>query len=142
MTYIQKCEWLKLYQDALRRQKILVRRIRQTREQAESVTQAMQPVVSSGGSGDKVGSAVSAMDGYQRELECEVRQSRALCDAIRNAIWTLRDPLLQDVLELRYIDGYHLWQIANRLHISERHARRLHRDAVNLLNVPDDAPSL
>ena len=26
MTYIQKCEWLKLYQVSLRRQKILVRR--------------------------------------------------------------------------------------------------------------------
>ena len=33
MTYIQKCEWLKLYQVSLRRQKILVRRIREAKDQ-------------------------------------------------------------------------------------------------------------
>ena len=48
MTYIQKCEWLKLYQVSLRRQKILVRRIREAKDQAESVTQALSPIVSSG----------------------------------------------------------------------------------------------
>ena len=47
MTYIQKCEWLKLYQVSLRRQKILVRRIREAKDQAESVTQALSPIVSS-----------------------------------------------------------------------------------------------
>lgn len=142
MTYIQKCEWLKLYQSALRRQKMLIRRIRNVRDQAETVTQAMQPVVSSGGGTDKVGHAVERIDAYQRELEHEVERTQALCCAIRREIWAIRDPLLQDVLELRYIDGLHIWQISNQLHISERHARRLHRDAVDRLSVPDGVPSL
>ena len=72
MTYIQKCEWLKLYQVSLRRQKILVRRIREAKDQAESVTQALSPIVSSGCSGDKTGRAIEMMDAYQHQL-CHVR---------------------------------------------------------------------
>lgn len=142
MTYIQKCEWLKLYRASLRRQEMLLRRIQETRTRAESVTQALQPVTASGGPGDKVGRSVEALDWYRRALEQEVLRGQALCNAIHYAIQSVRDPLLQDVLEMCYIDGLHRWQIASKLRASERHVRRLHRDAVDMLEIPDDVPGL
>ena len=107
MTYIQKCEWLKLYQVSLRRQKILVRRIREAKDQAESVTQALSPIVSSGCSGDKTGRAIEMMDAYQHQLCHEIQRSQELCYTIRKVIAELEDPLLVDLLELCYIDGLH-----------------------------------
>ena len=142
MTYIQKCEWLKLYQTSLRRQELLVRRIRDVQDRSESVTQALSPVVVSGGTGDKIGRSVEALDAFRRELDREVLHGQQLCSEIRNAIWSVRDPLLQDVLEMCYIDGLHRWQIANRLHASERHVHRLHLKAVGLLDIPEDVPTL
>lgn len=138
MTYIQKCEWLKLYQASLRRQKILIRRIREAKDQAESVTQALSPVVTSGGSGDKTGHAIEMMDAYQHELCREVQRSQELCFNIRRIIAELEDPLLVDLLELCYIDGLHRGQAADRLRVSDRHFRRLHRQAVEALNIPPD----
>ena len=129
MTYIQKCEWLKLYQVSLRRQKILVRRIREAKDQAESVTQALSPIVSSGCSGDKTGRAIEMMDAYQHQLCHEIQRSQELCYTIRKVIAELEDPLLVDLLELCYIDGLHRGQAADRLRVSDRHFRRLHRQA-------------
>lgn len=139
MTYIQKCEWLKLYQASLRRQKLLIRRIREAKDQAESVTQALSPVVSSGGSGDKTGRAIEMMDAYQHQLCEEVRRSQEFCFTIRRVIKGLEDPLLEDLLELCYIDGLHRGQAADKLRVSDRHFRRLHRQAVEALNIPMDA---
>lgn len=138
MTYIQKCEWLKLYRASLRRQKILIRRIREAKDQAESVTQALSPVVTSGGFGDKIGHAIEMMDAYQHELRREVQRSQELCFNIRRIIAELEDPLLVDLLELCYIDGLHRGQAADRLRVSDRHFRRLHRQAVEALNIPPD----
>lgn len=115
MTYIQKCEWLKLYQVSLRRQKILVRRIREAKDQAESVTQALSPIVSSGCSGDKTGRAIEMMDAYQHQLCHEIQRSQELCYTIRKVIAELEDPLLVDLLELCYIDGLHRGQAADKL---------------------------
>lgn len=139
MTYIQKCEWLKLYRASLRRQKILIRRIHEAKDQAESVTQALSPVVRSGSSGDKTGRAIEMMDAYQQQLRHEVQRSQELCYIIRKVIAELDDPLLVDLLELCYIDGLHRGQAADRLRVSDRHFRRLHRQAVEALNVPKDA---
>ncbi len=139
MTYIQKCEWLKLYQASLRRQKILIRRIREAKDQAESVTQALSPVVSSGGSGDKTGRAIEMMDAYQHQLRKEVQHSQELCCNIRSVVAELEDPLLVDLLELCYIDGLHRGQAADKLRLSDRHFRRLHRQAVEALNIPPEA---
>lgn len=142
MTYIQKCEWLKLYRTSIRRQEMLVHRIQETRTRAESVTQALQPVTASSGPGDKIGRSIETLDWYQRALDQEVLHGQALCNVIHSVIWSVRDPLLQDVLELCYIDGLHRWQIANKLRASERHVRRLHRKAVDMLDIPDDALTL
>ena len=139
MTYIQKCEWLKLYQVSLRRQKILVRRIREAKDQAESVTQALSPIVSSGCSGDKTGRAIEMMDAYQHQLCHEIQRSQELCYTIRKVIAELEDPLLVDLLELCYIDGLHRGQAADKLRVSDRHFRRLHRQAVEALNIPMNA---
>lgn len=138
MTYIQKCEWLKLYQASIRHQKILIRRIREAKDQAESVTQALSPVVCSGGSGDKTGHAIEMMDAYQHQLRREVQRSQELCSNIRRVIAELGDPLLVDLLELCYIDGLHRGQVADRLRVSDRHLRRLHRQAVEALNIPPE----
>ena len=142
MTYIQKCEWLKQYQTSLRRQDVLLRRIQETRTRAERVTQALRPVAASGCPGDTVGRSVEALDAYQRELDREVLRGQALCDTIHCAICRVPDPLLRDVLELCYLDGLHRWQVANELHSCERHVRRLHKAAVDMLIVPDDCPVL
>ena len=79
------------------------------------------------------------MDAYQHQLCHEIQRSQELCYTIRKVIAELEDPLLVDLLELRYIDGLHRGQAADRLRVSDRHFRRLHRQAVEALNIPMNA---
>ena len=55
---------------------------------------------------------------------------------IEAAINALPSALQRDVLQARYIDGLPWFKIANRLYISERHAKRLHRKAIEALRCP------
>lgn len=142
MTYEEKKAWLERYGAAVRRERLLAKRIYEVRARAESVTQAMRPVVRGSGHSDKIAHAVEVLDGYQDELAGQVCAARSVYLEVRAAIDRLRDPLLRDVLELRYIDGLALWQAADRLRVSERHARRLHRQAVQELEVPPSAQTV
>lgn len=137
MTYEEKVAWLRRCRQALRDEARLRDRIKAVRSRAESTTQALRPVV--GGSsqdGTKIERSAELLDQYQRELQKQLEASERIRVEIEAAINALPSALQRDVLQARYIDGLPWFKIANRLYISERHAKRLHRKAIEALRCP------
>lgn len=133
-----KIAWLWRYRQALLDERRLRDRIKTARSRAESTTQALRPVSGGGGSrADKVADGAALIEAYQARLVAQLHESERIRREIESAINALPDPMQRAVLQARYIDGLHYWQAANQLYISERHARRLHRAAVeNLQTCP------
>ena len=137
MTYENKVAWLRRYRQALRDEARLRDRIKAVRSWAESTTQALRPVTGSGSQdGTKIERGAELLDQYQRELQAQLKASEQIRVEIEAAINALPNALQRDVLQARYIDGLPWFKIANRLYISERHAKRLHRKAMEAVRCP------
>ena len=108
MTTREKKEILLKYRSTVREIEWLEREIQKWRSNAERMT-------------------ASYMD-YQSDLI----RTRGM---IENAIESLRDPVLQEVLQMRYLDGLSFHQIAGKLGYSDRHLVRLHRAALEKMSL-------
>lgn len=137
MTYEEKVAWLRRYRQALRDEARLRDRIKAVRSRAESTTQALRPVFGGGSQdGTKIERGAELLDQYQRELQKQLEASEHIRVEIEAAINALPSALQRDVLQARYIDGLPWFKITNRLYISERHAKRLYRKAIEALRCP------
>ena len=143
MTYEEKVAWLRRYSQALREETRLRDRIMSVRSRAESTTQALKPV--SGGDcqdGSKIEQCTELLDQYQRELQAQLYQSKAIRKSIESAIRALPSILQQNVLQARYIDGLPVWRTANRLNISESWVLKAQKKAIENLKIVQLSPPL
>jgi DNA-directed RNA polymerase specialized sigma24 family protein len=130
----------------LRRARDVDRRVDEAQERAERLRAKLESGRMSGLTGmprsggadwtetaDKLIELERVVNARTREL---VRWKLAAIDAIRS----VEEPRLSEVLELYYIDGLTWEQVAQRMGITERWALILHGRALLLVTVPKDIP--
>lgn len=133
----RKQKWLWRYQNSRRAEARIRKQILDERERATATTKALSPVVVSGGGGNsKIEEAVAIMQERQQKLYSQLIETEVIRNEIEQAISTVPEGLMQDVLKEKYIAGTPFWwMIANNLHISEKWARENHRKAIDALKI-------
>lgn len=133
----RKQKWLWRYQNSRRAEARIRKQILDERERATATTKALSPVVVSGGGGNsKIEEAVAIMQERQQKLYSQLIETEVIRNEIEQAISTVQEGLMQDVLKEKYIAGTPFWwMIANNLHISEKWARENHRKAIDALKI-------
>lgn len=135
-TYSEKIRWLRRYREAMRVEDRLRDQISAVRARMESTSQALRPVAGGGGGdGNSIERGVELLDRYQQTLRDQVEESERTRRDIETAIAALPDPLQQEVLQARYIDGLPVWKTANRLYISESWVKEIQRKAIENLKI-------
>lgn len=125
--------WLWRYRQALREETRLRERIRTATARATATTPCLSLTMGRSGPGDKIGAAVELLVAEQATLCDQLAATHTILEEITKSISGLEDPMQREVLELRYVDGLKWWQIANRMYISERWVRSLHRKALEVM---------
>ena len=85
---------------------------------------------------DTVGQAVAKIADLQAEINREIDQLVDLRREIEDAIYTVDDPVLQELLERRYIGGDKWEAIAVSMHYSWRNILRKHGKALSAIKLP------
>ena len=137
MTTREKKEILLKYRSTVREIEWLEREIQKWRSHAERMTASYHAAPASGGSSNRrsIEEAVEQIDKLIRrfmDYQSDLIRTRGM---IENAIESLRDPVLQEVLQMRYLDGLSFHQIAGKLGYSDRHLVRLHRAALEKMSL-------
>lgn len=137
---------MNLYQASLRQEKRLTETLKKVRSRAESTTQALTGMPTTGGQSSKVESGAILLAAYAMQLNEQIVDGEVIRAEIEAAVGQLEDPMEREVLYWRYITGENgypmdLWRVGNKLYISERHARRLHGRALEHLELPEDGRS-
>ena len=136
MTTREKKEILLKYRSTVLEIEWLEREIQKWRSNAERMTASYHAAPASGGSNRRsIEEAVEQIDKLIRrfmDYQSDLIRTRGM---IENAIESLRDPVLQEVLQMRYLDGLSFHQIAGKLGYSDRHLVRLHRAALEKMSL-------
>ena len=139
----RKVDWLLRYQESLRRERRLQEQIRRVESRAESTTQALTGMPGGGATGSKVENGAILLAAYRMDLIQQLAESEKIRAEIEMAIGQIAEETEREVLIWRYIIGDYgnrlmdFWKVGNRLHISERHVKRLHNSALeHLKDVP------
>jgi len=88
-----------------------------------------------GGSEDWTATADKLIE-LEKRVNARIRELCALKHAAMDAIESVEESRLREVLELYYIDGFSWEQIGETMEISDRHVRRLHGIALLRVRVP------
>ncbi len=122
-------EYLKQYRrisDDIESKKEQINRLR---ELSKGLSRSMR----TGGSrriSDKVGRTVAKIIDMENKLCCQVILQLELKTEIENTIAKVDDPILRELLSLRYISGDEWEQIAESMNYSVRQTYRLHGKAL------------
>lgn len=134
MDYQDKIQWLWRYRGALRKENELRLELEQCRKRALGCGAAMSGMPKSAGDGQSLPRMVESIIRAQQELEAQINQ----CGATRREIVEVInqcDGIDHEILRRRYLLGQRWWILARDMHLSERHARRLGREAVERLKI-------
>lgn len=136
MTTREKKEILLKYRSTVREIEWLEREIQKWRSHAERMTASYHAAPASGGSNRRgIEEAVEQIEKLTKRLigyQADLIHTRGM---IESAIESLEDPVLQEILQLRYIEGISLHQIAVKLGYSGRHLTRLHSAALKKMSL-------
>lgn len=141
MTLEQKKAWLYRYQDSLHRQEILAIQIKTVWSGAISIKTTYSGVetASTGLHADRVADAVQRIDELKRKYVAEVEQSYRIYDEIQTAIEALPDIMQIMVTYYRYLQGMKVDCICSKLDCSKTTVTRLLSNALDALELPEDA---
>ena len=105
-------------------------------EQLEELREFAKSVSHSSGAGghagvsDKVGKTVAKIIDLENEISCQIDKLLELKKEIESTIAKVDDPVLRQLLTLRYINGRKWEQISNDLDYSRMQIHRLHENAL------------
>lgn len=135
MTYDEKVQWLRRYQDSLRREQELAEEVEQLRARACKVTPALTGMPGGTSDSQSLPRAVEQILEAQKELQAQIEQCNAIrrevADTIEQVI-NLRD---KEILRRRYLMGQRWENIAVEMGIQSRWVYRKHRVAVGSMTI-------
>lgn len=136
MTTREKKEILLRYRATVREIEWFEREIQRWRSRAEAMTASYHAAPSSVGPNRRsIEEAVEQIEKLTKRLigyQADLIHTRSM---IEGAIESLEDPVLQEILQLRYIEGISPHQIAVKLGYSSRHLTRLHGAALKKMSL-------
>ncbi len=103
--------------------------LKELRELAESVSHSTE-TGGSGGTSDKVGKTVAKIIDLENEISCQIDKLLELKKEIESTIAKVEDPVLRQLLTLRYINGREWLRIAFDFGYEIRQIYRLHNKAL------------
>lgn len=133
----KKIEWLRQYRATELECVRLQGELERWRSAAERATRAICSTPGgTGAGGSVVERAVDEIGALELALVARLRERTALRRRIERAVEGLEDARLRSLLRLRYIDGMKWNRVAEAMFYSDMQVMRLHREAVQLLQVP------
>lgn len=128
MDYEEMIAWLNRYRKAKQAEPRLRERLQNENRRAEytDILRSASP----GGTADDLDQAVTEINTRRKTLAMQLLYGEVAKGQIDEAINGLEDALEREVLQQRYIDGRTNRQIADRMRITERYVRKLHRIGV------------
>lgn len=135
MTYNEKVQYLRRYQQSLRQERELEQELLTLRSQACRVTPLLSAMPTGTPDGQGIPHAVERIIQAQHELEHQIAicaDTRRDVIAIINQITDARD---QEILRRRYLLGQRFEQIAVEMHLEYRWVRRVHKKIVSELQI-------
>lgn len=130
MNYGEKITWLRRYQEALRKERVLALEIERLCAEAEHITPLLTGMPSGGPNADKLPRAVERITQAQKELAQQVKLCQRIRREVMAALEQVTNPRGYEILRRRYILGQKWEQIAADMGLDERWVRRIHRRAV------------
>lgn len=130
MTYNEKVQYLRRYQQSLRQERELEQELLTLRSQACRVTPLLSSMPTGTPDGQGIPRAVERIIQAQQELERQIAicaDTRRDVIAIINQITDARD---QEILRRRYLLGQSFEQIAVEMHLEYRWVRRRHKSSI------------
>ena len=134
MNFEERVKWLRGYLSKRRELDDVTRRMVEERARSERVTAQLHAVPVGGSGGDRLQECVAILcELEERWTRLSVESARCLI-AIEDAIERVNADDLRLILRRRYLDGVGINALADELHYSSRHIKRLHVQAVNALD--------
>ena len=128
------------YLSRYRNNELEIERLEETIEKwesrAERVTACYDSIKTPGGD-DRMQCAIDMICELRNALYDRLVDSTELRYEIENKISSVKDDRLRLILEYRYIDGMNWEHISERLHTEYRWILRLHRRALDMIELPD-----
>lgn len=107
--------------------------IQQLRARAEKVTTSYSQAPG-GTLGDSLANAVAKIADVEKELQQDTEKLREELDLVRFMIDSLENYEQRNVLNLKYISGYSIKRIADKMFYTRRQTYRIHDRAIELLS--------
>lgn len=127
MTYDEMTAWLNRYRNARQIEPRLREQLREDERRAAYVDILRK---ASPGGADDLDAVLVSINTRRQNLAAQLMNGEAVKVEIEGAISELDDALEREVLQLRYLGGKTNRQIADRMRVTERYVRKLHRRAV------------
>ena len=137
MTNQEKIQFLRQYKSILEKIEELKNDIENWRELGEKVTPSLTGMPQGGQNSPKVEQAAVMICDTEKEINERIKQLSEVYIRILNAIDTVDDINLQNLLHRKYIDGQPFEQIAYEMNYSWRHLRRKHQIALSKVRIED-----
>ena len=138
MTFEEKKAWLRRYQEAKCRERLLTEEAQQLRAEAERVTPLMDDMPKGSAGQDKLQKAVERIIDAEQELAAQINCCEAIRREVVEAVNTVEDPRRYEILHRRYILGQRWEQIAVNMGIDYRWVWRLHKTTILKLTIKSD----
>ena len=132
----QKIKWLKRYIPHEQRIKFLCEEKSKWMARAEKITPTLSDMPKANSNSNKIESAIEKITEFEDAIDKEIDSSIDIKIEILAAIKTVNDPVLQNLLMLRYINDKKWEEIAVEMNYDYRWVLRLHGKALSMLNTP------
>ena len=124
----------KEYLEQYRRLKIEIDSKTEQLEELRGLAESVSHSTGTGGSGgtsDKVGKTVAKIIDLENEISCQIDKLLELKKEIESTIAKVEDPVLRQILTLRYINGNTFENIAEKMFYTYKWVCVLHGNALN-----------
>ena len=121
-------KWLNRYRNARRAEPRLKEQLQE--EERRAAYADILRKASPGGADDDLDAVLASINTRRQKLATQLMNGEAMKVEIEGAIGGLDDALEREVLQLRYLSGKTNRQIADRMRVTERYVRKLHRRAI------------
>ncbi len=140
--YQAKLDFLNTYRWRMREARILKERIDDLEDQLTGIrAQRITDMPRGGkamGTDDLVAKKVDLLNQYERDLKLAEEARIAIDECIRS-VNSIRD---RTILSMKYVDGMSYARIAEVLSYSSRQIKRINKNAVENMHIPQSCPSM
>lgn len=135
MDYEEKVAFLRKYRDSLRREQMLAEELAELRSRAECLTKVINGMPGAPSDGSDRPRAVENIMELETIIEVHVNECNEKLKSIIKTIDRVQNNRFREILRRRYILGQTWEEIAEKMYMSDRWCKKLHKDAITELTI-------